>query len=70
MGWHTILNAKEDNLNIIKVCEDIQRRDETFSYHIHNGYICILSSTKDQAHKRGMWFKYRAAAKGYTVVED
>jgi len=68
--FHVILSSKEDEADVLKVCEDIVKKDHTFDYHVHDGYICLLCDDKDRAHKRGMWFKYKVGVKNYVVVVE
>ena len=53
----TVVTPKtpEDFHNLIRICEAIAKRDETFKFKVHEQRITVFSATHDQAHKRGMW---------------
>jgi hypothetical protein len=61
--WTTTIYVEnlEKLLELKKVCEDISKRDPSFDYSVNEKLkkIFIYSQSKDQAHKRGMWFHHK-----------
>jgi hypothetical protein len=61
--WTTTIHVDdlEKLMELKKVCEDISKRDSSFDYSVNEKLkkIFIYSKSRDQAHKRGMWFHYK-----------
>jgi hypothetical protein len=61
--WATILHINDATklMDVWKACNDISKKDQTFQYSVNSKLkkIIIYSNTKDQAHKRGMWFHHK-----------
>ncbi len=47
----------EEEEKVVKACIDISARDPTFEYRYQRGKLIIYSKDRDQAYKRGIWFK-------------
>lgn len=63
--WALVLKKDE---NLLKVCEDIKKRDSTFNYSVKDNFIIIYCKTRDEAYKKGYWFKFKAGAKNFDIV--
>lgn len=58
--WVTSLRVpKKDFERVLKICEDIARRDRSFRYKVVGKRIRIYSDDKDIAYGRGSWFVYK-----------
>lgn len=56
----TILTYPRDRKDeLIKVCEDIAEKDESFKWFEREDRIVIVSNSLDTCHKRGMWFIHK-----------
>ncbi len=62
-----------ETTNVLKVCNDIKKRDLTFSYEIFEptvselrkkfeNLLILYSTTEDEAKKRGGWFIHKCRA--------
>lgn len=58
------ISTQKDYIKLAEVCHDIAVKDDTFKYKIvkslfpkYKFVLIIRSKTKDQAHKRGVWFR-------------
>ena len=60
--------------DVENVCNSISDKDATFKYSIIGNYLNVYCNSKDEAHKKGYWFKHKLAVKlrtpmNYTVIE-
>ena len=67
MKYIALLKFDIDKLDkIIKVCNDISKIDKTFKFRVVNedyavkmGRIELICNSKDECHRRAMWFIHR-----------